>query len=143
MCMQWLSFASCMYSLIILLLLSKICSIFRFRNARIIYHLNDVLDLQFLLFIYWTCNDRSSVISIVALWAPSRFISIWIHMNITWTYGIRLWQELLQGNAQSISLVTLLLKYQSPTASAIVWKRRCIFYKLKYIFRVNASQWTV
>lgn len=35
--------------------------------------------------------------------------------------GIRLWHVLSQGYGQSISLLTLLLQYQSPTASDIVW----------------------
>ena len=39
--------------------------------------------------------------------------------GITWGYGIRLWQVASQGYAQSISLLMFLLKYQSPTASAI------------------------
>lgn len=38
--------------------------------------------------------------------------------------GIRLWQVVSQGYAQSTSLlVILLLKYQSPTASAMVCQK--------------------
>ena len=46
----------------------------------------------------------------------------WIHTDFTWVDGMRLWQVLSHGYAQSICLETLLLKYQSPTASAMVWQ---------------------
>lgn len=41
--------------------------------------------------------------------------------------GMRLWQVVSQGYAQSTSLlVSLLLKYQSPTASAMVCQRHSL-----------------
>lgn len=53
--------------------------------------------------------------------------------------GIRLWQERSQGYGQSISLLIPLLKYQSPTASAMVWIES---YRLMNIRRMVMNEFS-